>query len=191
MTGTYKLPLWLADRVRMGEQFSGRTTVNFFANWSYSRMPSCGCQELATHGTGDTRNWRHTASLAISSKRSNWSVRFNHGPLSLRKTLRGRFLWSRDFVIVRHGKQIRRLLVFFNIVQFCVNVRGLPLDYKFEDLVDPDRSRRSVRCAFVLVLHCFTTVYYCRTDFFANNLLLCKRLPALTRIIRVLDPEIL
>src|ERR1700758_4727102 len=39
MTGTYKLPLWLADRMRMGERFSGRQTVNFFANWSYSRMP--------------------------------------------------------------------------------------------------------------------------------------------------------
>jgi hypothetical protein len=50
MTGTYKLSLWLADRVRMGERFSGRTTVNFFANWSYSRMPYYGCQELATQG---------------------------------------------------------------------------------------------------------------------------------------------
>src|SRR4029077_15299057 len=30
MTGTYKLPLWLADRMRMGGGVSGRATAKFF-----------------------------------------------------------------------------------------------------------------------------------------------------------------
>src|SRR5215469_8527469 len=48
MTCTYSDLCGLRISCELGELLSGQTTVNLFADWTYSRMPTYDCQEPGT-----------------------------------------------------------------------------------------------------------------------------------------------